>query len=71
MHARTHAHTHTGRLLSHKKNEILVFAVTWTKLEYNAKQCKSVKERQIPHDFTHMWNLRKKTNEQRGKKDKQ
>ena len=28
--------------------------------EYNAKQNKSVRERQIPYDFTHMWNLRNK-----------
>ena len=34
--------------------------------EYNAKQNKSVRERQIPYDFTHMWNLRNKTKEQRG-----
>ena len=27
-----------------------------------------VSQRQIPFDFTRMWNLRNKTNEQRGKK---
>ena len=27
---------------------------------YYAKQNKSVRERQIPYDFTHMWNLRGK-----------
>jgi len=36
--------------------------------EYNAKWNKSVRERQVPYDFTHMWNLRNKTNEQRQKK---
>ena len=36
--------------------------------EYIAKQNKPVRERQIPYDFTHMWNLRNKTNEQRKKK---
>ena len=40
-----------------KKNEILPPATT---LEYNAKQSKSVSERQIPGDFTYMWNLRNK-----------
>ena len=35
--------------------------------KYNTKQNKSVKEGQMPYDFTHMWNLRNKTNEQRGK----
>ena len=33
--------------------------------DYDAKQYKSVRERQIPYDFTQMWNLRNKTNEQR------
>ena len=36
--------------------------------EYNSKRNKSVRERQMPYDFTHMWNLRNKTNEQREKK---
>ena len=28
-------------------------------------------KRQTPYDFTHMWNIRNKTNEQRGKKEKE
>ena len=36
--------------------------------EYYAKWNKSVRERQIPYDFSHMWNLGNKTNEHRGKK---
>ena len=31
---------------------------------YYAKQNKSVGERQTPYDFTHLWNLRNKTDEQ-------
>ena len=31
---------------------------------------KSIRDRQIPYDFTHMWNLRNKTNEQGKKRDK-
>ena len=31
---------------------------------YYAKQSKSVREREISYDFTHMWNLKNKTNEQ-------
>ena len=38
-------------------------------IECNAKQNKSVRERQMAYNFTHMWNLRKKTNEQMGKKE--
>ena len=30
----------------------------------------SVRKRQISSDFTHMWNLRNKTNEQRKKRNK-
>ena len=36
--------------------------------EYNAKQSQPVRKRQIPYDFTHMCNLKNKTNEQRNKK---
>ena len=35
---------------------------------YRAKQNQSVREGQTPYDLTYMWNLRNKTNEQRGKK---
>lgn len=38
-------------------------------LDYYAKQNNSVGERQMPY-FTHMWNVRSKTNEQR-ERDKQ
>ena len=38
--------------------------------EYYAKQNKSVKERQIQYDFTHMCNLRYKTDEHKGKEAK-
>ena len=37
---------------------------------YYAKQNKSVKERQIPYDFSHVWSLRNKTGEHRGRKEK-
>ena len=44
-----------------KKNEILPFAMANSDgaSVYYAKQNKSVRERQIPYDFTHMWNLSK------------
>ena len=34
---------------------------------YYAKQNKSMGERQIPYDFTHMWNLGNKTGEHIGR----
>ena len=39
--------------------------------EYNAKLNKPVRQRQIPNDFTHTWNLRNKTKKQRKKKQRQ
>ena len=33
----------------------------------HAKQNKSVREKQIPYDFSHMWNLRKKQDHGEGK----
>ena len=52
-----------------KKNEIFPFATTWMELEsiMLSEINKSVRERQIPCDFTHMWNLRNESNE-KGKK---
>ena len=37
---------------------------------YYAKQNKSVRERQIPYDFTQMWNLRNNIEEHRGREGK-
>ena len=37
---------------------------------YYAKRNKSVREGQISHDFTQMWNLRNKTHERRGREGK-
>ena len=59
-----------------KKNEILPFTTTWMQLESimlsdnNSVRERQVRERQIPYDFTHMWNLRNKTNEQRKKRER-
>ena len=36
--------------------------------KYNARQNKSVRERQIPYDFAHMWNLRNKIDIREGRK---
>ena len=41
-----------------KKNEIMPFAATWMNLEIIILS-KSDRERQISHDITYMWNLKK------------
>ena len=38
---------------------------------YYAKQNKPIRERQRPYDFTHVWNLRNKTDEHMGKGKKE
>jgi len=51
-----------------KKNEILPFATTWMELEsIMLSEINQVREGQMPYDFTHMWNLRNKTNEKKEK----
>ena len=42
-----------------KINKILPFAMMDGTRGYYAEQNMSVRERQIPYDFTHMWNLTK------------
>ena len=57
---------YNGILFSHKKEWNLAICndVDGAR-EYYPEQNKSVKERQIPYDFTYMWNFRNKTNEHR------
>ena len=57
-------YTYNGILLGDQKEWNLTICknVDGTR-EYNAKENKSVRERQIPYDFTHMWNLRNKIDE--------
>ena len=55
-----------------KKNEILPFAATWMELEYiMLSEISKSRERQIPYDFIHMWNLGNKTDEHTGREKKQ
>ena len=56
-----------GILFSHKKNEILPFATMWMELE-SIMLSEINQRRQIPYDFTPVWNLRNKTDEHRGRK---
>ena len=70
MYVYIYTHIYYGVLLSHQKNEILPFAMTWMEL-----QCimlsEIVNQRQIPYDFTNMWNLRNKTDEHMGMGDRE
>ena len=69
MHAHTHTHTHTHKvILLIKKNEILTCATSWIDpRRYNCKLNQSDTERQMPYNFTHMWNLRRKQSIKRDK----
>ena len=52
-------HIYTGILLSHKKNEIMPFAVAWMDPEIIILN--EVRERQV-YDITYLWNLKYDTN---------
>ena len=54
--------------LAIKKNEILPFAKTWMELE--GIMLSEIRERQMSYDFTHMKNLRYKTDGQKGREAK-
>ena len=47
---------HKGILLSHKSNEIMPFAATWTDLEITILSEGS--QSQLLYDLTYMWNLK-------------
>ena len=62
-------YVYNGILLSHKKEWNLAICHDMDGArQYNVKWNKSTIENQILYAFTHMWNLRHKTNKQRGKK---
>ena len=55
-------HLHNGMLLGHKKEKITLCNNMDGPGKHYAKWNKPVRERQIPFDFTHMWNLTNKLN---------
>ena len=56
---------YNGILVSHKKNDILPFAMTYMDLKcIMINEISQTRERQIPYDFIYMWNLKNKTKEQ-------
>ena len=57
----TMGHLNNGILFSRKKQENCTLCNSMDRPEeYYAKWNKPVRERQIPYDFTHMWNLMNK-----------
>ena len=59
----TMGHLHNGILLGHKKEENFTLCNSMDGPgEHYAKWNKPFRERQIPYDFTHMWNLMNKLN---------
>ena len=49
-------HVHNGILLSHKKNEIMLFVATWIDLEIVILS--EVRQKEKYHDIPYMWNLK-------------
>ena len=63
----THTHTHNGILCSHQKEWNLTICNDVDRTRgYNAKENKSIRERQFSYDLTNMRNLRNKTEDHRG-----
>ena len=62
---------HNGILLNHQKNEILPFATTWMELEGVMLSKISQSEKDNYHMISPMWNLRNKTEDHRGREEKQ
>ena len=58
----TVVHTHNGILLSHKKEHFTLCNSMDGPGEHYAKWDESPRERQVPYDFTYMWNLMNKLN---------
>ena len=69
VYTHTHTHTHTEEYYSViEKNEILSLATTWMALGYTnllalgyTNWNKSNRKRQVMHDFTYMWNIKKQS----------
>ena len=54
-----YTHTHTGILLSHKKEQNnAIWKNVYATIDYHTKWSKSEGERQIPYDITYMRNLK-------------
>ena len=69
MYTHTHTHTHRNTTQPSKERDHAICSNDVDGARgYYAKWNKSIRERQIPYDFTHMWNLRMKKKWAKGKK---
>ena len=60
----TYIYTENGIVLSHRKQQNNAICSNMDgPRDYHTKWSKSKRERQIPYDITHMWNLKYDTNE--------
>ena len=60
MNKKVVVHVYNGLFLAHKKkNELLPFTTAWMGLE-GIMLRELDRKRQIPYDFTYMWNLKNK-----------
>ena len=58
----TMGHLHNGTLLDHKKENFTLCSSMDGPWEHYAEWNQPVRERQIPYDSTHIWNLMNKLN---------
>ena len=56
-------YAHNGMLFSYKEWNLPICNNMDGAREYKSRQNKSIRERQIPYDFTDTWNLKNKANE--------
>ena len=62
-------HMYNGIILTHQNDEILPFTTMW--MEPECVMLSEISQRKTnPYDHIHMWNLKNKTNEHRGREKK-
>ena len=65
-----YTHTHTQWNTTQPSKKLAICHNVYGTRGYYAKQDKSFRERQLSYDLIHMWNLRNKAEDHRGKEEK-